>query len=1111
MPIHTTHIFIGAINAIAPIFDNYVNRVSNDNLRGYYNFAQHTVNGNKLILNCNENQYELDVNDHSEIARIYRGLYDSHVTLGHTSNVEMKLVFYFVINDIESLVEIKNTVNLITSLNRRFSFEFVGITPDVINSINGHDKENIITENGCADFVKDVIAFRKTIDGFNSRFILISNQTANGTSINFSKDSIATILAEYALVMIENYYQLYPQTIYPGDITGLGISIMSLDKLYFVNYLKDKAYLEALNQININQQEVDVNKINNIVRGLLKNHFSVFQNFYQQRILPLIQAKTSALDISATATSELDSFIDDLYNHFISFIDDKGLSLPEKQAVFALLLGIDDQLLFNFRYDNSNLQYDDCFVDSIATLIKSNNRLVTTEIDDNGDTIYISGPLDTPIDEYANAWNPYTFLRTLKSEIVELSSFVRNCEDEIKNLEKNKSNIERKHRRLTEDGFVYDNVVFKSRHIIDNTPLQDTYEPTESITKKSVDLSNYFTGIKCQGELGACTSFAITSIYEYILNRTTGKATDLSEGFVFYHTNVKSNKIDKGSTYKDVIDVMSHNGICDEDLYPYEKVLTDTPSEEAEVKAKEHILVKAMNVRVTHKDITSAISEGYPVAISLKVFESFSSEYKGLISLPTEEEISAGKSYNHAMVVCGYDEDRKLYKVRNSWGEKFGDKGYCYVPFDYIDNEDLNPFCCIVVETRDGKVSFDSQTPEFRVNLDETDVNVKIYLLQNTIREQKKLLAEKEISYKDSSASYQKLLIDLRNPSIINQIRIDIKNRLDFIIQKGEEDYTNSKELNAKKLDEYKKDTYKFIGWTIVTLFIFLAIIVGFKAWDYWWILCIPIGGAICGIPYRFHRVKLLRNELIEDLASIGEQLRRNKQEKDEIDLKLYIASYTIKKLQDVKHSLTNNYNAIITLIGNLRVWYQETSDTLSGMDCIMPPPIMSVLDNTILTNYFDNNKDEIVRQIDLIKIIKDVIKDPITDLAIKNWKEAIEAVVNNQLYDLLSSFNMYSYLSGQSNYVFLKNDNLTLQQLLIKMSALSTLFIETKIIGTNNTSNQSVINNVNDGDKRRWRELINQSFCNPSTYIDSIDPNKLIVVTTKELNIEDVVINSQQ
>jgi hypothetical protein len=28
--------------------------------------------------------------------------------------------------------------------------------------------------------------------------------------------------------------------------------------------------------------------------------------------------------------------------------------------------------------------------------------------------------------------------------------------------------------------------------------------------------------------------------------------------------------------------------------------------------------------------------------------------------------------------------------VRNSWGEGWGDKGYCYVPYDYAGNEEFN-------------------------------------------------------------------------------------------------------------------------------------------------------------------------------------------------------------------------------------------------------------------------------------------------------------------------------------------------------------------------------------------------------------------------------------
>jgi C1A family cysteine protease len=67
-------------------------------------------------------------------------------------------------------------------------------------------------------------------------------------------------------------------------------------------------------------------------------------------------------------------------------------------------------------------------------------------------------------------------------------------------------------------------------------------------------------------------------------------------------------------------------------------------------------------------------------------------------------------SFSHALLAVGYSDQSQSFIVRNSWGEDWvryvfcllssfisivimyffqGDKGYCYIPYDYITNSDL--------------------------------------------------------------------------------------------------------------------------------------------------------------------------------------------------------------------------------------------------------------------------------------------------------------------------------------------------------------------------------------------------------------------------------------
>jgi C1A family cysteine protease len=41
------------------------------------------------------------------------------------------------------------------------------------------------------------------------------------------------------------------------------------------------------------------------------------------------------------------------------------------------------------------------------------------------------------------------------------------------------------------------------------------------------------------------------------------------------------------------------------------------------------------------------------------------------------------------MLLVGYDDQKQLFIVRNSWGSDWGDGGYCYFPYAYLTDPEL--------------------------------------------------------------------------------------------------------------------------------------------------------------------------------------------------------------------------------------------------------------------------------------------------------------------------------------------------------------------------------------------------------------------------------------
>jgi C1A family cysteine protease len=78
------------------------------------------------------------------------------------------------------------------------------------------------------------------------------------------------------------------------------------------------------------------------------------------------------------------------------------------------------------------------------------------------------------------------------------------------------------------------------------------------------------------------------------------------------------------------------------------------------------------------------LASGYPFVFGFTVYESFESEAvasTGVVPMPASGERTVG---DHAVVAVGYDDAKRNFIVRNSWGSDWGDKGYFYMPYEYL-------------------------------------------------------------------------------------------------------------------------------------------------------------------------------------------------------------------------------------------------------------------------------------------------------------------------------------------------------------------------------------------------------------------------------------------
>jgi len=204
--------------------------------------------------------------------------------------------------------------------------------------------------------------------------------------------------------------------------------------------------------------------------------------------------------------------------------------------------------------------------------------------------------------------------------------------------------------------------------------------------KKDLRPAEHFE-IYDQGELGSCTANAICAAYHFDQIREGKKDFTPCRLFVYYNERAMEGSVDEdaGAQIRDGIKSIHKLGVCDEALWPYDITkFTQKPSEECYRQAKSNRAVKYARVSHSLHSMRGCINEGFPFVFGFMVFSSFMTGEVSKTGYMTMPQISDSLLGGHAVMAVGYDDKKRHFIVRNSWGQEWGDKGYFYMPYDYV-------------------------------------------------------------------------------------------------------------------------------------------------------------------------------------------------------------------------------------------------------------------------------------------------------------------------------------------------------------------------------------------------------------------------------------------
>ncbi|PKK83687.1 MAG: cysteine protease [candidate division Zixibacteria bacterium HGW-Zixibacteria-1] len=241
-----------------------------------------------------------------------------------------------------------------------------------------------------------------------------------------------------------------------------------------------------------------------------------------------------------------------------------------------------------------------------------------------------------------------------------------------------------------------------------------------------VDLRQWCSGVEDQEDLGSCSAHAAVGMVEYFENRAFGKHIEGSRLFVYKTTrNLMGVLGDTGAWLRTAMGALAHCGLPNERYWPYttklvanqpgERTFDDEPSQFVYAIADNYEALKyfchdplGKNIPKDKvlKTIKTFLAAKIPSMFGFFGYQSFGhSDVKGGVPIPCTGE---WQIWGHAVLAVGYDDNlviknticnkksKGAFLFKNSWGASWGDKGYGWLPYEYVLNGDALDFWSLI-------------------------------------------------------------------------------------------------------------------------------------------------------------------------------------------------------------------------------------------------------------------------------------------------------------------------------------------------------------------------------------------------------------------------------
>lgn len=230
-------------------------------------------------------------------------------------------------------------------------------------------------------------------------------------------------------------------------------------------------------------------------------------------------------------------------------------------------------------------------------------------------------------------------------------------------------------------------------------PLPPAFDAVR--TQDAVDLRKYCTPVGDQGQTSRCSAFAWTHAAELVGNMKNGATPRLAPNYTMLQFQRMQGDAqdyayarwggDGTVSGADPGEILAEHGTCRQEFWPDDNEVPSTSERVLIADADKHRLEGTPHP-IAVDDIRKVLSAGCPVHVAIDTGSAFSDV--GRDGVFNAAEGPSGRHGRHAMLIVGYTGN--FFIVKNSWGETWGDKGYCYIPKNVLERSEPDLIAVLV-------------------------------------------------------------------------------------------------------------------------------------------------------------------------------------------------------------------------------------------------------------------------------------------------------------------------------------------------------------------------------------------------------------------------------